>query len=53
MESSVIDLSKYRFENAQDDLEAARILLKDNRFKVSKSIDTAFRYEKKRIIRTL
>lgn len=28
MEGSVIDLSKYRYVNAKEDLEAARVLLK-------------------------
>lgn len=35
MEGGVVDLSEYRFESACDDLESARILLKDGRFKAS------------------
>lgn len=36
MEGSMIDLSKYRFESAKDDLETAQLLIKDGRFKISK-----------------
>ena len=35
MEGSVIDLSKYRFASAVDDLESARMLLKDGKYKAS------------------
>lgn len=35
MEGSVIDLSKYRFESAKEDLETARSLIKDGKFKAS------------------
>lgn len=35
MEGSVKDLSMYRFESAGDDLESARLLLKDGKFKAS------------------
>ncbi len=34
MEGSMIDLSKYCFESAKDDLETAQLLIKDGRFKV-------------------
>jgi uncharacterized protein (UPF0332 family) len=33
MESSLIDLSKYRFETAVENLEDAKILLKENKYK--------------------
>ena len=35
MEGSVIDLSKYRYENAMEDMESARVLLKERKFKAS------------------
>ena len=35
MEGSVIDLSKYRFESAKEDLETARSRIKDGKFKAS------------------
>ncbi len=35
MEGSMIDLSKYRFQMAEEDLETARLLLKGGRFKAS------------------
>lgn len=35
MEGSVIDLSKYRFASAVDDLESAKMLLKDGKYKAS------------------
>lgn len=35
MEGSVIDLSKYRYETARENYEAALILLKDRKFKAS------------------
>lgn len=35
MEGSVRDLSKYRFESAEDDLESARVLLKEGKYKAS------------------
>lgn len=35
MEGSVIDLSKYRFETAEENLEAAMTLLHDRKFKAS------------------
>ncbi len=35
MEGSIIDLSKYRFQMAKEDLETAYLLLKDGRFKAS------------------
>ena len=37
MEGSVIDLSKYRFESAKEDLETARSRIKDGKFKVNRS----------------
>ena len=63
MDGSVIDLSKYRFESAEEDLEAAKVLLQGGKFKasvnrsyvkngifdksISKMIDTAFRLREK------
>lgn len=35
MEGSIKDLSKYRFESAGEDLECARVLLEDKKFKAS------------------
>lgn len=35
MEGSMIDLSKYRFQSAKEDLETAQLLMKDGRFKAS------------------
>ncbi len=35
MDGSVRDLSKYRFENAEEDLASAKILLSDGKFKAS------------------
>lgn len=35
MEGSMIDLSKYRFKSAKEDLETAQLLMKDGRFKAS------------------
>lgn len=35
MDGSIKDLSKYRFESAREDLECARVLLKDKKFKAS------------------
>ncbi|MDL2249690.1 HEPN domain-containing protein [Lachnospiraceae bacterium OttesenSCG-928-J05] len=35
MEGSVIDLSKYRYETAKENYEAALVLLKDRKFKAS------------------
>lgn len=35
MEGSVIDLSKYRYETARENLEAAQTLLNDRKFKAS------------------
>lgn len=35
MDGSVKDLSKYRFESAKEDLEAANVLLQDGKFKAS------------------
>lgn len=35
MEGRIADLSKYRFESARDDLESARVLLKDGKYKAS------------------
>lgn len=35
MEGSIKDLSKYRFESALEDLDCARVLLMDKKFKVS------------------
>lgn len=35
MEDSVKDLSKHRFESAGEDLESARVLLKNRKFKAS------------------
>ena len=35
MEGSMIDLSKYRFQSAKEELETARLLMKDGRFKAS------------------
>lgn len=35
MEGSIKDLSKYRFESAWEDLECARVLLMDKKFKAS------------------
>lgn len=35
MEGSVKDLSKYRFESAEDDLGSAGVLLKEGRYKAS------------------
>ena len=31
----IIDLSKYRFQSAKEDLETAQLLMKDGRFKAS------------------
>ena len=33
MEGSMIDLSKYRFQSAKEDLETAQLLMKDGRLK--------------------
>ena len=35
MEGSIIDLSKYRYEAALDDLDTAKVLLRDGKFKAS------------------
>lgn len=35
MEGSIVDLSKYRFQSAKEDLETAQMLMKDGRFKAS------------------
>ena len=35
MEGSMIDLSKYRFQSANEDLETAYLLMKDGKFKAS------------------
>ena len=35
MEGSMIDLSKYRFQSAKENLETAQWLMKDGRFKAS------------------
>lgn len=35
MEGSMIDLSKYRFQSAKEDLETAQLLMNDGRFKAS------------------
>lgn len=35
MEGSIIDLSKYRFQSAKEDLETAHLLMEDGRFKAS------------------
>ena len=35
MEGSVVDLSKYRYSSALDDLESASVLLKEGKFKAS------------------
>lgn len=35
MEGSVIDLSEYRYETAIDDLDTAKVLLRDRKFKAS------------------
>ena len=35
MDSSMIELSKYRFEVAQEDLDASRVLLHDRKYKPS------------------
>ena len=35
MEGSVKDLSKYRFNSANEDLESARVLLEDGKYKAS------------------
>ena len=34
MEGSMIDLSKYRFQSAKEDLETAQLLMKDGRLKL-------------------
>lgn len=35
MGSSIKDLSRYRYESAQEDLESASVLLKEGKFKAS------------------
>lgn len=35
MEGSIKDLSKYRFERAEEDLASAKVLLRDGKFKAS------------------
>ena len=35
MEGSIVDLSKYRFQSAKEDLETAQMLMKGGRFKAS------------------
>lgn len=35
MEGSIVDLSKYRFQSAKEDLETAQMLMNDGRFKAS------------------
>lgn len=49
MEGSMIDLSKYRFQSAKEDLETAQLLMKEGVFdkSISKLIDTAYRLREK------
>lgn len=35
MEGSMIDLSKYRFQSAKEDLETAQLLMEGGKFKAS------------------